>query len=86
MKTLIFYNTLLLALLCVFIPSVYNYMYSSFIGRIVILLLIAYFSKVNFYLALVLITIIIIKSANIYEGFTMPRSRWETPLTAAQRL
>lgn len=69
MNTLIFYNTLLLALLCVFIPSVYNYMYSSFIGRIVILVLIAYFSKVNFYLALVFITIIIIKSANIYEGF-----------------
>ena len=70
MNTLIFYNILLLALLCVFIPSVYNYMYSSFIGRIVILLLIAYFSKVNFYLALAFITIIIIKSANIYEGFT----------------
>ena len=69
MNTLIFYNSLLLALLCVFIPSVYNYMYSSFIGRIVILLLIAYFSKVNFYLALAFITIIIIKSANIYEGF-----------------
>jgi hypothetical protein len=72
MNTLIFYNTLLLALLCVFIPSVYNYMYSSFIGRIVILVLIAYFSKVNFYLALVFITIIIIKSANIYEGFEAP--------------
>ena len=69
MNTLVFYNILLLALLCVFIPSVYNYMYSSFIGRIVILLFIAYFSKVNFYLALVFITIIIIKSANIYEGF-----------------
>lgn len=70
MNTLIFYNILLLALLCIFIPSVYNYMYSSFIGRIVILLFIAYFSKVNFYLALVFITIIIIKSANIYEGFS----------------
>ena len=76
MNTLIFYNSLLLALLCVFIPSVYNYMYSSFIGRIVILLFIAYFSKVNFYLALVFITIIIIKSANIYEGFSnRPSSR-----------
>ncbi len=69
MNTLIFYNILLLALLCVFIPSVYNYMYSSFIGRIIILLFIAYFSNVNFYLALVFITIIIIKSANIYEGY-----------------
>ena len=76
MNTLVFYNILLLALLCVFIPSVYNYMYSSFIGRIVILLFIAYFSKVNFYLALVFITIIIIKSANIYEGFSnRPSSR-----------
>ena len=70
MNTLIFYNILLFALLCVFIPSVYNYMYNSITGRILILILIAYFSKVNFYLALVFITIIIIKSANIYEGFS----------------
>ena len=38
---------------------------------IVILLLIAYFSKVNFYLALVFITIIIIKSIPLYEGFDL---------------
>ena len=69
MNTLIFYNILLFALLCVFIPSVYDYMYSSITGRIIILMLIAYFSKVNFYLALIFITLIIIKSANIYEGF-----------------
>lgn len=69
MNTLIFYNILLFALLCFFIPSVYDYMYNSITGRIIILILIAYFSKVNFYLALVFITIIIIKSANIYEGF-----------------
>jgi hypothetical protein len=69
MENLIFYNILLFALLCVFIPSVYNYMYSSFIGRIIILLLIAYFSKVNFYLALVFLTIIIVKSIPLYEGF-----------------
>ena len=68
--TLIFYNILLLALLCVFMPSIYNYMYSSFIGRIIILLLIAYFSKVNFYLALVFLTVIIIKSIPLYEGFS----------------
>lgn len=67
---LIFYNILLLALLCVFVPSFYNYMYSSFIGRIIILLLIAYFSKVNFYLALIFLTIIIIKSIPLYEGFS----------------
>ena len=66
---LIFYNILLIALLCVFVPSIYNYMYSSFIGRIIILLIIAYFSKVNFYLALVFLTIIIIKSIPLYEGF-----------------
>ena len=68
--TLIFYNILLLSLLCVFMPSFYNYMYSSFIGRIIILLIIAYFSKVNFYLALVFLTIIIIKSIPLYEGFS----------------
>ena len=68
--SLIFYNILLLALLCVFVPSIYNYMYSSFIGRIIILLIIAYFSKVNFYLALVFLTIIIIKSIPLYEGFS----------------
>jgi len=68
-ENLIFYNILLFALLCVFIPSVYNYIYSSFIGRVIILLLIAYFSKVNFYLALVFLTIIIVKSIPLYEGF-----------------
>jgi hypothetical protein len=66
----IFYNILLLSLLCVFMPSFYNYMYRSFIGRIIILLIIAYFSKVNFYLALVFLTIIIIKSIPLYEGFS----------------
>jgi len=70
-ENLIFYNILLFALLCVFIPSVYNYMYTSFIGRIIILLLIAYFSKVNFYLALVFLTIIIVKSIPLYEGFSI---------------
>ena len=69
--SLIFYNILLLALLCVFVPSIYNYMYSSFIGRIIILLIIAYFSKVNFYLALVFLTVIIIKSIPLYEGFSI---------------
>ena len=59
MNNIIFYNILLLALLCVFIPSVYSYMYTTFIGRIIIILLIAYFSKVNFYVALAFITLII---------------------------
>ena len=70
MNSLVFYNILILALLCVFIPSVYTYMYTTFIGRIVIILLIAYFSKANFYVALAFITLIIIKSIPIYEGFS----------------
>jgi len=74
MNPLIFYNILLFALLCIFIPSVYNYMYSSFIGRIIIILLIAYFSKVNFYLGLIFVTIIIIKSSTLYEGFEAGQS------------
>ena len=70
MNSLVFYNILILALLCVFIPSVYTYMYTTFIGRVIIILLIAYFSKVNFYVALAFITVIIIKSIPIYEGFS----------------
>jgi hypothetical protein len=70
MNSLVFYNILILALLCVFIPSVYTYMYTTFIGRVIIILLIAYFSKVNFYVALAFITLIIIKSIPIYEGFS----------------
>ena len=45
-------------------------MYTTFIGRVIIILLIAYFSKVNFYVALAFITLIIIKSIPIYEGFS----------------
>lgn len=75
MNNIIFYNILLLALLCVFIPSVYSYMYTTFIGRIIIILLIAYFSKVNFYVALAFITLIIIKSIPIYEGFASKEFR-----------
>lgn len=66
---LIFYNILLICLLCVFIPSVYKYMYNHFIGRIIIILLIIYSSKLNFYIGLVFITIIIIMSSSLYEGF-----------------
>ena len=68
MNYLLFYNILLLALLCVFIPNIYSYMYSSFIGRIFIVFFIIYFSNVNFYLALAFITIIIIRSLSIYDG------------------
>jgi hypothetical protein len=69
-NTLIFYNILLFFLICMFIPSLYNYMYNNFIGRIVLILLIIYFSKINFYLGLIFITIIIILSSSLYEGFT----------------
>ena len=68
-NTLFFYNILLFFLICIFIPSVYNYLYNNFIGRIVLLLLIIYFSKINFYLGLIFITIIIILSSSLYEGF-----------------
>jgi hypothetical protein len=69
-NTLIFYNILLFSLICMFIPSLYNYMYNNFIGRIVLILLIIYFSKINFYLGLIFITIIIILSSSLYEGFS----------------
>jgi hypothetical protein len=75
MNSLVFYNILILALLCVFIPSVYTYMYTTFIGRVIIILLIAYFSKVNFYVALAFITLIIIKSIPIYEGFSCEKKK-----------
>ena len=74
MNSLIFYNILLFTLLCLFIPSLYTYMYSNSIGRLVIILLIAYFSKVNFYLGLVFITIVIILSSKLYEGFDVGQS------------
>jgi hypothetical protein len=75
MNSLVFYNILILALVCVFIPSVYTYMYTTFIGRVIIILLIAYFSKVNFYVALAFITLIIIKSIPIYEGFSCEKKK-----------
>jgi len=75
MNSLVFYNILILALVCVFIPSVYTYMYTTFIGRVIIILLIAYFSKGNFYVALAFITLIIIKSIPIYEGFSCEKKK-----------
>lgn len=73
MNSVVFYTVILFALLLIFIPSIYNYFYSSFIGRIAILILLIYFSKVNFCLGLMFITIIIIKSAPLYEGMVMPQ-------------
>jgi hypothetical protein len=71
---LIFYNILLFSLLCFFIPSVYNFMFNYSIGRVIIIILIAYFTKINFYVGLIFITIIIIMSSSLYEGFTIGQS------------
>ena len=71
---LIFYNILLFCLLCLFIPSVYNFMFNYSIGRVIIIILIAYFTKINFYVGLIFITIIIIMSSSLYEGFTTGQS------------
>jgi hypothetical protein len=70
----IFYNILLFSLLCFFIPSVYNFMFNYSIGRVIIIILIAYFTKINFYVGLVFITIIIIMSSSLYEGFATGQS------------
>lgn len=45
-------------------------MYNYSLGRLVIILLIAYFTKINFYMGLIFITIVIIMSSSIYEGFS----------------
>jgi hypothetical protein len=52
-------------------PSIYNYAYSSFVGRILILILILYFSKENIFLGLIFVTIVITYSYPLYEGFNM---------------
>lgn len=69
MTGIFFYSILIFILLSVFVPSIYKYAYSCFIGRIVLVLLIIYFSKHNIILGLVFITIIIIASMPLYEGF-----------------
>ncbi len=70
MNPVIFYSILLFILICFFMPSIYNYAYSSFIGRIVIILLIIVLSKQNIFLGLIFITIVITYSYPLYEGFT----------------
>ena len=52
-------------------PSIYNYAYSSFVGRILILILILYFSKENIFLGLIFVTIVITYSYPLYEGLNM---------------
>ena len=49
-------------------------MFNYSIGRVIIIILIAYFTKINFYVGLIFITIIIIMSSSLYEGFTTGQS------------
>lgn len=70
MTGIFFYSILIFILLSIFVPSIYNYAYSCFIGRIVLVLLIVYFSKHNILLGLVFVAIIIVTSMPLYEGFS----------------
>ena len=70
MTGIFFYSILIFILLSIFVPSIYNYAYSCFIGRIVLVLLIVYFSKHNILLGLVFVSIIIVTSMPLYEGFS----------------
>ena len=69
MSGIFFYSILIFILLSIFVPSIYNYAYSCFIGRIVLVLLIIYFSKCSILLGLVFVAIIIVTSMPLYEGF-----------------
>jgi len=69
MTGIFFYSILIFILLSIFVPSIYNYAYSCFIGRIVLVLLILYFSKHSILLGLVFVAIIIVTSMPLYEGF-----------------
>lgn len=69
MTGIFFYSILIFILLSIFVPSIYNYAYSCFIGRIVLVLLIVYFSKHNILLGLLFVAIIIVTSMPVYEGF-----------------
>lgn len=69
MTGIFFYSILIFILLSIFVPSIYNYAYSCFMGRIVLVLLIVYFSKHSILLGLVFVAIIIVTSMPLYEGF-----------------
>ena len=69
MSGIFFYSILIFILLSIFVPSIYTYAYKCFIGRIVLVLLIVYFSKHNIILGLVFVAIIIVTSMPLYEGF-----------------
>lgn len=69
MSGIFFYSILIFILLSIFVPSIYTYAYKCFTGRIVLVLLIVYFSKHNIILGLVFVAIIIVTSIPLYEGF-----------------
>jgi len=69
MTGIFFYSILIFILLSIFVPSIYNYAYSCFMGRVVLVLLIIYFSKHSILLGLLFVAIIIITSMPLYEGF-----------------
>ena len=71
MTGIFFYSILIFILLSIFVPSIYNYAYSCFMGRIVLVLLILYFSKHSILLGLVFVAIIIVTSMPLYEGFLL---------------
>jgi hypothetical protein len=71
MTGIFFYSILIFILLSIFVPSIYNYAYSCFIGRVVLVLLIIYFSKHSILLGLLFVAIIIITSMPLYEGFSL---------------
>ena len=70
MSGIFFYSILIIILLSIFVPSIYTYAYKCFIGRVVLVLLIIYFSKHSMLLGLIFVTIIIITSMPLYEGFS----------------
>ena len=70
MTGIFFYSILIFILLSIFVPSIYTYAYKCFIGRVVLVLLIIYFSKHNLILGLIFVTIIVITSYPLYEGFS----------------
>lgn len=73
-RSIIFYSILLFILVSLLIPSIYKNAYSSLFGRIIIVILIIYFSIENIYLGLIFVVIIITTSYPLYEGFIVANS------------
>jgi len=70
MNSVIFYSLLLFIIISIFMPSIYNYAYHFVIGRILIIILLLYFTKQNIFLGLIFITMVITYSYPLYEGFS----------------